>query len=81
MEACVQSIEDGLDTSLRRLFNACGCTHAYPSTATHSLRRTVGFMDAFIMPGTLELSMTAFVITDLKVKILLGEEIWFWVTE
>jgi|AntRauTorckE5430_2_1112549.scaffolds.fasta_scaffold06828_3 hypothetical protein len=39
------------------------------------------FMDTFIMPGTLELSMTAFVITDLKVKILLGEEIWFWVTE
>jgi hypothetical protein len=24
------------------------------------------FMDTFIMPGTLELSMTAFVITDLK---------------
>eukprot|EP00979_Chaetoceros_neogracilis_P018922 scaffold11461_cov872-Chaetoceros_neogracile.AAC.1 len=47
MEACVQSIEDGLDTSLRRLFNACGCTHAYPSTATHSLRRTVGFYGYF----------------------------------
>jgi len=77
----VQSIEDGLDTDLRRLFNACGRTHAYPSTATHSLRRTVGLMDAYIMPGTLELSMTASVITDLKVKILLGEEIWFWVTE
>ena len=41
-----------------------------PSTATHSPSRTVGLMDAFMMPGTLELSMTAFAIADLRMKIL-----------
>ena len=47
---------------------AWGCTHAYLVPPPTLASRTVGVMDAFIMPGTLELSMTAFDITDLNLR-------------
>ena len=48
--------------------NACGCTHAYLVLPPNLASRTVGVMDAFIITGTLELSMTAFDITDLYLR-------------
>ena len=49
--------------------NACRYTHAYLVPSPTLASRSVGFMDDFIMPGTLELLVTAFDITDLNFKI------------
>jgi len=48
--------------------NACGCMHAYLVLPPTLASRTVELMDVFIMPSTLELSMTAFDIADLNLR-------------